>query len=171
MKGKYRTAISTIGVAAVVAAALALLPAHHRPAAAQTATGPITNAPFQQVRVYRTPGGGLLRTETVRWQGPDSMTIVTWSSNGKAGAALPPWVGVELQNMAAQQRLLQAAMQRMMSAQTPLLLPLAGPMGPLPPLSIQVEWPNGIRATAPTAAPPHAPAPVLHAKARQTVDI
>ena len=165
MKGKYRTAITTLGVAAVVGAALALLPAH-RPAAAQTATGPVISAPFQQVRVYRTPGGGLLRTETVRWQGPGSMTIVTWSSNGRAGAALPPWVGVELQNMVAQQRLLQAAMQRMMNAQAPLL-PLAGLMGPLPPLSIQVEWPK----VAPAAAPPHAPAPVLHPKARQTIDI
>ena len=182
MKGKYRTAISTIGVAAVVATALALLPAHHRPAHTQGATGPIAPAPFQQVRVYRTPGGGLLRTETVRWQGPGSMTIVTWSSNGKAGAALPPWVGVELENMAAQQRLLQAAMQRLMSAQAPLL-PFAGPMGPLPSLSIQVEWPQGIRApapaiapatvpaTTPTAAPAQAPAPVLHPQARQTVDI
>ena len=165
MKGKYRTAITTLGVAAVVAAALALLPAH-RPAAAQTATGPVTSAPFQQVRVYRTPGGGLLRTETVRWQGPGSMTIVTWSSNGKAGAALPPWVSVELQSMAAQQRLLQAAMLRMMNAQAPLL-PLAGLMGPFPPLSIQVEWPK----VAPAAAPPHAPAPVLHPKARQTINI
>lgn len=167
MKGKYRTAVSTLGVAAVVAAALALLPAHHRPAAAQTAAGPVTNTPFQQVRVYRTPGGGLLRTETVRWQGPDRMTIVTWSSHAKTGAALPSWVGAELQNMAAQQRLLQAAMERMMSAQAPLLS-LASPMGPLPPISIQVEWPAAI--TQPTT-PPHAPAPILHPTARRTVDI
>ncbi len=165
MKGKYRTAISTLGVAAVVAAALALLPAHHRPATAQAA-GTVPNASFQQVRVYRTPGGGLLRTETVRWQGPGSMTIVTWSSNGKAGAAMPPWVGAELQNMAAQQRLLQATMQRLMGTQTPML-PFAGLMGPLAPLSIHVEWPK----TSAAPNPPHAPAPALHPRARQTVDI
>ncbi len=165
MKGKYRTAIVTLAVASVVATALALLPAHRAPAGVRTATAPM-GAPFQQVRVYRTPGGGLLRTETVRWQGPGSMTIVTWSSNGKTGTARPPWVGVELQNMMAQQRLLQAAMVHMMRREPPLL-PLAGPWGPLPPLSIRVEWPKA----APTPTPPHAPAPVVYPNSRRTVDI
>ena len=165
MKGKYRTAIVTLGVASVVAAALALLPAHRAPAGVLAATAPV-GAPFQQVRVYHTPGGGLLRTETVRWQGPGSMTIVTWSSNGTTGTALPPWVGMEFQNMMAQQRLLQAAMAHMMRREPPLL-PLAGPWGPFPPLSIRVEWPKA----APTPTPPHAPAPVVYPNSRRTVDI
>ena len=165
MKGKYRIAVSTLGVAAVVAAALALLPAHRQPAGAQTASGPIMTAPFQQVRVYRTPDGGLLRTEIVRWQGPGSMTIVTWSSNAKTGAALPPWVGVELQNMAAQQRLLQAAVQQMMAGQA-LLPPLAGPLGTPPQIHFRVEWPK-----AATPIPPRAPSPAIHGGTGPTVDL
>lgn len=167
MKGTYRTAITTLGVTAVVAAALALLPAHRTAPGAPQAGGPAVGGPFQQVRVYRTPGGGLMRTETVRWQGPGSMTIVTWSSNGQPGAALPPWVAMQLRSMVVQQHLLQAAMQRMMTMQAPML-PLAGPLGPLAPLSIHVEWPKAAPA-APTS--PRAPAPVVHQKARKTVDI
>ena len=174
MKGTYRTAITTLGVTAVVAAALALLPAHRTAPGAPQAGGPAVGGPFQQVRVYRTPGGGLMRTETVRWQGPGSLTIVTWSSNGQASAALPPWVAREFQNMMGEQRLLQAAMQRLMAA-PPAPLSLSGPWVPMAPLSVRIWWPKAapgaVPGSIPAQIPGHAPAPVVPTRTRRTVDI
>ena len=152
MKGQYRIALSTLGTAALVAATLALLPTH-RPATVMpvASTAATLRGPFRQVTVYRSPGGGLMRTETVRWQGPGSLTIVTWSSNTTA-KAMPPWVGVELQNMMAQQQLLQTAMQSLMGGTAPFLT-LAAPLGASPFAQQQVGW-----LKAPVAAPQHAPA-------------
>lgn len=166
MKGKYRIAISTLGVASVVAAALALLPAQHGSTRSPAAAGPIAGAPFQQVRMYRTPGGGLIRTETIRWQGPNSMTIVTWSGNTNTAGPMPPWVGAELKAMATQQRLLAAAMQQMMAGGAPSG-PFATPFGAFPAPQTRVEWPK--RVTVPT--PQRAPTQPLQAQARHTVDL
>ena len=79
MKGKYRIAISTLGVAAVVAAALALLPAHPGSTGSPTVAGPIAGAPLQQVRMYRIPGGGLIRTETIRFTKMPAYARQGWS--------------------------------------------------------------------------------------------
>ncbi|MHB1513791.1 MAG: hypothetical protein ACYCTF_10830 [Acidiferrobacter sp.] len=166
MKGKYRTAISTLGVASVVAAALALLPAHPGSGQAPTVAGPLAGAPFPQVRVYRTPNGGLIRTETIRWQGPNSMTIVTWSGNAQAGGAAPPWVGAELQAMAAEQRLLATAMQQIMTGRA-LPGPLMTPWGALPGPQVGVEWPKTV-APAPHQAPTR---PLQAQAAHPTVDL
>ena len=144
MNRTYLTAASAIGVASLVALTLSLFPAPQKPAAAASPPGHYSAAPFQQVHIYRTPGGGFLRTETLRWQGPGSMTIVTWSSNANMGQALPPWVGVELQNMQAQQRLLAAALQQIMP-----MNPAWGGQGLWRfegPLNLQVQWPKIERA-------------------------
>ncbi|MHB8253063.1 MAG: hypothetical protein ACYDEV_05065 [Acidiferrobacter sp.] len=162
MKGKYVTAVSTLGVVSVIALTLSLLPAHK--AVTPQAVATQSTAPFRQIRVYRTPGGGLLRTETLRWQGPGSMTIVTWSSNGKPNAAIPPWVGVELQNMQAQQRFLATAMQQMIGRGR-LGLPQAAPWGLMAPFGIPVELPK--------VAAPHKAAPLraLMQHVPRTVDL
>ncbi len=166
MKGKYRIAISTLGVASVVAAALALLPAHHGSTRSLAVAGPIAGAPFQQVRMYRTPGGGLIRTETIRWQGPNSMTIVTWSGNAKMGGQVPTWVGAELKAMAVQQRLLATAMQQMMVGARPLGA-LGTPFGAFPEPQIRVQWPKKVISPAPRRTPTQA----LQTQARHTVDL
>ncbi len=166
MKGKYRIAISTLGVASVVAAALALLPAHQGSTSSPTVAGPIAGAPLQQVRMYRVPGGGLIRTETIRWQGPNSLTVVTWSGNANMGSAVPPWVGAELKAMVAQQQLLATAMQQMMTGGA-LSGPLATPFGVFPGPQIRVEWPK--KATVP--APRRVPTEALQAPTRHTVDL
>lgn len=162
MNRTYLTAVSAIGVASLVALTLSLFPAPRKPAAAVSAPGHYSAAPFQQVHIYRTPGGGLLRTETLRWQGPGSMTIVTWSSNANIAQALPPWVGIELQDMQAQQRLLAATLQQMMP-----MNPVWGGQGLWHlegPLSLQVQWPKIERA--PKLAPER-PLP----RKRRTVDL
>lgn len=151
MNRTYLTAFSAVGVASLVALTLSLFPAPQKPAAGSPLAGN-TPAPFQQVRVYRTPGGRLLRTETLRWQGPGSMTIVTWSSNTNPGQALPPWVGIELQNMQAQQQLLAAALQQMMP-----MNPVFGTQDPWNfkgPLSLRVQWPKLKQAPKPTPEQP-----------------
>lgn len=161
MNRTYLTAFSAVGVASLVALTLSLFPAPQKPATGSPLAGN-TPAPFQQVRVYRTPGGGLLRTETLRWQGPGSMTIVTWSRNANIGQALPPWVGIELQNMQAQQRLLAAALQQMMP-----MNPAWGGQGLWRfegPLSLQGQWPKTEPAPRPVQQP------LLLRKAR-TVDL
>jgi len=140
MNKKYLTALAAIGVTSVVALTLtmALVPAPQAPS--PQGTNAQTAAPFKEVRVYRTDGG-LLRTETLRWQGPSSMTIVTWSANGKPGAAMPPWVGIELQGMQAQQQLLAAAMQQLIGNMNQTLR-LAAPFGLTPQLGIPVMFPK-----------------------------
>lgn len=161
MNRTYLTAFSAVGVASLVALTLSLFPTPQKPAPAPLLGGNAP-APFQQVRVYRTPGGGLVRTDTLRWQGPGSMTIVTWSSNANPGQALPPWVGIELQNMQAQQRLLAAALRQMMP-----MSPVFGGQGAWTfegPLSLQVQWPK--RTQAPKRAPEH---PLRHEP--RTVDL
>lgn len=145
MDRKYLTAFSALGVASLVALTLSLFPSPQTTARSPLVRG--SAAPYRQVHVYRTPGGGLLRTETVRWQGPGSMTIVTWSSSMTPGKTLPPWVGVELQNMQAQQRLLAAALRRMM----PMNPVISGPSlwGFEGPLNLQVRWPVVMRSPKP----------------------
>ena len=161
MNRKYLTAFSAVGVASLVALTLSLFPTPKK----SVAPSPLvrgSTTPFQQVRVYRTPGGGFLRTETLRWQGPGGMTIVTWSSSAKLGQTVPPWVGVELQNMQAQQRSLAAAFRRMMPMNP--VLALQGPWDFGGPPHLRVQWPRVERA--PKLVPQHPP---LH-KAR-TVDL
>lgn len=169
MNRKYLTAFSAVGVASLVALALFLFPVARKSAAPPPLVRNST-APFQQVRVYRMPGGGFLRTETLRWQGPGGMTIVTWSSGVKLGKTLPPWVRVELQNMQAQQRSLAAAFRRMIPV-NPVMIPVnsvlnrEGPWGFEGPLiSVQVQWPRVKRAPKPAIQP------LLLPKAR-TVDL
>jgi hypothetical protein len=161
MNRTYLTALSAVGVAALVALTLSLFPTPQKPASTSL-LGSTAPAPFQQVRVYRTPGGGLVRTDILRWQGPGSMTIVTWSSHANPGQALPPWVGMELQNMQAQQQLLAAALQQMMP-----MSPVFGGQGAWTfegPLSLKVQWPKREQAAMP--APEH---PLRHGP--RTVDL
>ena len=162
MNAKYLTALSALGTASVVALTFFLLPTPK--AASPHATNLQVATPFKQVRIYRTENGGLLRTETLRWQGPGSMTIVTWTANGKQGAGMPSWVGIELQNMQAQQQLMAAAMQQMMGSinQT---LHMAAPWGLTPQFAIPVELPQ-------TQAPHVAtPPPALMRHVPRTVDL
>ena len=163
MKGKYRIAISTLGVASVVAAALALLPAHPGSHSTPTVAGPIAGTPFQQVRVYRSPNGGLVRTETIRWQGPNSLTIVTWSGNAQAGPATPPEVGAQLQALAAEQKLLATAMQQIMTGAA-LPGPLMTPLGAFPGPQMGAEGPKN-------TAPAPMPTRPLQAQTHPTVDL
>lgn len=149
MNWKRVTALSVLGLVPAGALVWMFMPtptvAPQRVAYSQVQT------PFKQVRVYKT-AGGLLRTETLRWQGPGSMTIVTWSTTGNPGAQLPPWVGIELQNMARQQQLLATTLQQMAMPMTQMLR-VAVHLGLMP----RDEIPFGTVNTV-NAPPVHAPA-------------
>ncbi len=160
MKGKYRTALSTLGVAAAVGTILALFPSPPK-ASAPTA------AAYQQVRIYRMAGGGLVRTETLRFGGPQGVTIVTWSSAGNQTARLPAWAAAQFQMMAQQQRLMALAMRQMITGAPGPWLTLSGPLLAMPSTGIRVQWPMTPRKPE-TRPLPRRP---LAAQANPTVDL
>ncbi|HUW97570.1 MAG TPA: hypothetical protein VMV40_01845 [Acidiferrobacter sp.] len=162
MKGKYLIALAALGAVSVMALTLVYVPAIHAPesTAAPRAVDAQAASPFELVRVYRTDGG-LVRTETLRWQGPGTMTIMTWSSTGKVGAAIPPWVSAELQGLQAQQRLLTTVMEQMIGSTNPMLN-MNGLRDINPQIDIPVMFP---KVQSPRkATPPQAPR-------RHTIDL
>lgn len=122
--------LAVLGITAAVALALFLLPGQRTHSAR-------VQGPLPQVRVTRGPGGLLIRTETLRWQGPAGITVVTLSTNTGAHT-LPPRLQAALrQTLAAQQRLLTIAFGEQVLSGPSLVTPRSQPAtgaAPLPPV-------------------------------------
>jgi len=112
MKGISRVALVTLGIISVVAIGLCVLPGSDQAASPKSAAAQAEPALFHPAHVYRTPEGGLIQTQVLRWAGHGGMMVITWSRHVQV-APLARSVVAELQGMAAQQRLQQAVIQQM----------------------------------------------------------